>query len=150
MKQNEKQAVKSKVDVTPTDRAETKTALTIIAKAEKIEAEETKAEIINDTAKPAMNLEQTMKIVEQLYTKKRYRDRLELSIDELESFKIKHEQEDLDDRSYYTGCQIVIKDDERGEFSTKNPVIIGDVVKFLTQKFIERRTEIESSIVLPY
>lgn len=148
MKHKEKQVVSSKVDDTPTEKAAT-TGLTIVKPEDQTHAVETTAVIIEERTKQGLNLAETMKLVEDLHMKKRHRDRLEFSIDELEKFEVKRQVEDLDDKSYYSGCQITIKDDGRGEFSTKNPVIIADVVNFLKRKFTEKLTEIEASIVLP-
>lgn len=149
MNKKTKQVEAIKDIATPTGKAET-TALQIVKKGEEPKAEETTSVVVEEIKKPSMNLAETMKLVEDLHMKKRHRDRLEISIDELESFEFKRKIEDLDDKSYYTGCLISIKDDNRGEFITKNPAIIGDVVKYLKHKFTEKLTEIEASIVLPH
>lgn len=148
MKKNIKQVVSPIVGATPTEKTET-TALTIVKTGEEPKAEETTAEVIEERTKLGLNLAETMRLVEDLHMKKRHRDRLEMSIDELESFEIKKRDEDLDDKNYYSGCLITIEDDERGKFITKNPAIIADVVKYLKAKFTEKLIEIEASIVLP-
>jgi len=148
MNKSTKQAEAVQVIATPTEKAQTK-GLTVLKPGEHPKAEDTTAEVI-EPKKKALNLAETMKLVEELHMKKRHRDRLELSIDELVSFEIKQLDEDLSDKSYYSGCNITIKDDNRAEFSTKNPVIISEVVKYLKLKFTERLTEIEASIVLPH
>lgn len=146
MKQNPKQAEAIKVVVTPTEKAETK-GLTILKHGDNPKAEETTAEVIEP--KRALNLEQTLKLVEDLHLKKRQRDRLEFSISELNSFVVAKKQEDLDDKSYYQGCEITLKDDDRREWKTKNPVIIREVIEYLNIRFTEKLTELEASIILP-
>lgn len=148
MNKNPKQAEAVKVTASPTEKAESK-GLTLLKPGENPKAEDTTAEVI-EPKKPVLNLAETMKLVEDLHMKKRHRDRLEVSIDELESFDIKQKDEDLGDKSYYTGCHISIKDDNRAEFLTKNPAIISEVVFYLKQKFADKLTEIEASIVLPH
>lgn len=148
MNKNQRQADAVKVTATPTEKAETK-GLTVLMPGNNPQAEDTTAEVI-EPKKAVLNLAETMKLVEELHMKKRHRDRLEVSIDELESFEIKQKDEDLGDKSYYTGCHISIKDDNRTEFLTKNPAIIAEVVNFLKQKFSDKLTEIEALIVLPH
>lgn len=111
--------------------------------------EDTDFKMVEDIKKPALNLDETLKLVEDLHMKKRHRDRLEFSIDQLEGFEVAQKTEDLDDKSYYNGCIITIKDDNRNEWSTKNPAIIEQVVGFLKAKFLEKLGEIEAQIVLP-
>lgn len=148
MNRNKRQADATKVSATPTEKAET-TGLTIIPTGETVSAEETSAEVIEEPKKRGLNLDETMKLVEELHLKKRYRDRLDASIELLEDFELTQKDEDLDERNYYNGCKISIKDDNGHEFTTKNPTIIGDIIKTLMVKFTEKRTEIEASIVLP-
>ena len=147
MNKFKKQAEATKTVVTPTDKAQT-TALTVLKSGDNPKAEDTASEVV-EPAKPGLNLAKTLELVEELYNKKRHRDRLEMSIDELESFEISRKNEDLDDQSYYNGCQVTIKDDKSGSFTTKNPAIVREVAKYLKQKFTEKLTEIEASIVLP-
>ncbi|HEY0056283.1 MAG TPA: hypothetical protein VGB63_13080 [Pedobacter sp.] len=106
-------------------------------------------EVTEPQKKPVLNLDETLKLVEDLHLKKRHRDRLELSIDQLKGFEVTQRTEDLDDKNYYQGCIITIKDDNRNEWSTKNPAIIEQVVSFLKVKFLERLGEIEAQIVIP-
>lgn len=148
MNKNKRQVEASKVGVTPTDKAQT-TGLTILKASINIPGKESNSEVIEEPKKKGLNLDETMKLVEDLHMKKRYRDRLESSIELLGAFEVKQKNEELDDHSYYTGCKISIKDDAGNEFVTKNPTIIGDIVNHLMQKFNEKRTEIEASIVLP-
>ncbi len=131
-----------------TPQAENKT-LQVIKPGTEPKAEETTAKIIG-SIKPGLNLTQTLKIVEELHIKKRQRDNLAALLENLEDFEIEQKDEDLDDKSYYSGCTITLKDDARREFSTKNPAIIGEVVNFLKFKFADKLIEIEAQIVLPY
>lgn len=147
MNKNTKQAVATKVVVTPTEKAQTGT-LTVLKAGTEVNAEETNSEVV-EPAKPGLNLAETLKLVDDLYNKKRHRDRLEISIDELASFEITQQKESLDNQSYYTGCIVTIEDDKKGSFSTKNPAIVKEVAEFLKKMFSEKLIEIEASIVLP-
>lgn len=142
-----KQAEAVKVTATPSEKAETK-GLTVLKPGHEPKAEETTAQVIE--SKRGLNLEQTLKLVEDLHLKKRQRDRLENSISQLNSFVVSKKQEDLDDKSYYQGCEITLKDDDRNEWKTKNPVIIRDVIEYLNIRFTEKLTDLEASIVLPH
>jgi hypothetical protein len=147
MNKQTKQAEAVKVTAAPTEKAETK-GLTVLKPGHEPQAEETTAQVIE--SKRGLNLEQTLKLVEDLHLKKRQRDRLELSINELNAFNISQKNEDLDDKSYYSGCEITLKDDERRAFTTKNPVIIREVIEYLNIRFTEKLTQLEASIVLPH
>lgn len=147
MNKSTKQAEAVKVTATQTEKAETK-GLTVLKPGQEPQAEETTAQVIE--TKRGLNLEQTLKLVEDLHLKKRQRDRLEFSINQLNSFVVDKKQEDLDDKSYYQGCEITLKDDHRNEWSTKNPVIIRDVIEYLNIRFLEKLTELEATIVLPH
>ena len=142
-----KQAEAVKVTATPSEKAETK-GLTVLKPGYEPKAEETTAQVIE--SKRGLNLEQTLKLVEDLHLKKRQRDRLEYSISQLNSFVVSKKQEDLDDKSYYQGCEITLKDDDRNEWKTKNPVIIRDVIEYLNIRFTEKLTDLEATIVLPH
>jgi len=62
----------------------------------------------------AMNLEETLKLVEELHRRKRQRDRLIETIDNLESFEIEQKEDaDETDGNYYQGCKLTIEDDNR-------------------------------------
>lgn len=147
MNKNTKQAEATKVVVTPTEKAQAGT-LTVLKPGTNVNAEETNSVVV-EPAKVGLNLSEILKLVDDLYNKKRHRDRLEVSIDELESFEVSRKNEDLDETGYYNGCQVTIKDDKQGSFSTKNPVIVKEVAQFLKSKFSEKLIEIEASIVLP-
>ncbi|MBC8053748.1 MAG: hypothetical protein H7Y13_11855 [Sphingobacteriaceae bacterium] len=125
--------------------------LQVIKSDQEVITEETDfQEVTEPQKKQVMNLDETLKVVEDLHRKKRQRDNLEYTSNLLDSFIIKRDEEDLDDKSYYQGCIISIKDDDNNEFKTKNPSIIGEVVKTLQRLFVEKLGEIEAQIVLPH
>ena len=100
--------------------------------------------------KPVLNLDETIKLLETLHCKKIQRDRLLHTISTLESFKLDLEKDaDETGGNHYQGCVLKITDDERNEFSTKNPVIIQAVAQFVNSLCIDKLGEIEASIMLP-
>lgn len=142
MKRNQKTSVLTTVVNAPTEKAEPKN----LQLAKSIQIEE--AEIVPPTA-PKPNLDETMKIIYDLHTKTRQRNRLDYYSDQLKQFEIDQTAEDLTEKSNYYGCNLSIKDDKRRDFELKNPVIIKEVVEFLTERFCTKRAEIEAQIVLP-
>ena len=123
-------------------------------KAEKTEvkAELTKAELREQIAvqKPALNLEGTLKLVEELHRRKIQRDKLIETIDNLEGFEVaqKNDAEETDS-NHFQGCELTIGDDKRREFVTKNPVIIKKVAEYIHMLCVGRLAEIEGEIFLP-
>ncbi|WP_316800239.1 hypothetical protein [Pedobacter frigidisoli] len=100
--------------------------------------------------KPAMNLESTLKLVEELHRRMVQRGRLVHTIDNLDKFEIEQKEEAEDITSnYYQGCEIEITDDKRNKFSTKNPVIIKAVAQFVRELCTNRLAEIEAEITIP-
>lgn len=100
--------------------------------------------------KPALNLESTLKLVEELHRRMVQRGRLVHTIDNLDKFEIEQKQEAEDNTSnYYQGCELEITDDKRNKFSTKNPVIIKAVALFVRDLCTNRLAEIEAEITLP-
>jgi len=70
--------------------------------------------------KPALNLDQTIELLESLHVKKIQRDRLLFTINNLESFKLDLEREaDETGGNYYQGCILKISDDEKMSLSPK-------------------------------
>ncbi|MDQ0966792.1 hypothetical protein QFZ20_002195 [Flavobacterium sp. W4I14] len=115
-------------------------------KAEKTEA--FKAETKNE--KPALNLEGTLKLVEELHRRMVQRGRLVYTIDNLDKFEVEQKEEAEDTTSnYYQGCELEITDDKRNKFSTKNPVIIKAVALCVRDLCTNRLAEIEAEITLP-
>ncbi len=115
------------------------------------QAEPTKAEskeVVQQ--KPILNLEGTLKLVEELHRRKIQRDRLLETIDTLEAFEVA-QQEDAEetDSNHFQGCVLTIEDDERRKFTTKNPVIIQAVAQFVNKMCVDRLAEIEAGITIP-
>lgn len=139
METNKKTSVVTRVVNAPTAKDETKN-LSIV-----------KSLSIEDAVivAPKPSLEQTMQIIEELHTKTRQRNRLDVYTDLLKQFEIDQKAQDLGDNSNYNACSLIIKDDKRRDFELKNPVIIKEVVDFLTNRFSKKRAEIEAEIVLP-
>lgn len=100
--------------------------------------------------KPALNLEGTLKLVEELHRRMVQRGRLVHTIDNLDKFEIEQKEEAEDTISnYYQGCELEITDDKRNKFSTKNPVIIKAVALFVRDLCTNRLGEIEAEITIP-
>ena len=100
--------------------------------------------------KPALNLEGTLKLVEELHRRMVQRGRLVHTIDNLDKFEIEQKAEAEDTTSnYYQGCELEISDDKRNKFSTKNPVIIKAVALFVRDLCTNRLAEIEAEITIP-
>jgi len=115
-------------------------------KAEKSEALKVEAK----TEKPGLNLEGTLKLVEELHRRMVQRGRLVYTIDNLDKFEIEQKEEAEDTTSnYYQGCELEITDDKRNKFSTKNPVIIKAVASFVRDLCTNRLAEIEAEITIP-
>jgi len=116
-----------------------------VLNADKIE----EAEVI-EPQKPKPNLEMTTNIISSLHNKIKHVARLTHYIENLEGFTIEQENEDLTKTDYhYQGCALVINDDNRNKFELRNPVLIGEVVNFLNDRLVNKRSEIEAEIVLP-
>ncbi|MFC3562903.1 hypothetical protein [Pedobacter jamesrossensis] len=114
-------------------------------KAENLAPEKVEAKIT-----PALNLEGTLKLVEELHRRMVQRGRLVHTIDNLDKFEIEQKEEAEDTTSnYYQGCEIEITDDKRNKFSTKNPVIIKAVALFVRDLCTNRLAEIEAEIIIP-
>ncbi|UKT62711.1 hypothetical protein [Pedobacter mucosus] len=102
------------------------------------------------TERAALNLESTLKLVEELHRRMVQRGRLVYIINNLDKFEIEQKEEAEDTASnYYQGCELQITDDKRNKFSTKNPVIIKAVALFVRELCTNRLGEIEAEITLP-
>lgn len=129
-------------------------APTEVPKVEKTEVktEPSKIELREQIAaqKPALNLESTLKLVEELHRCKTQRDKLIATIDTLEEFEVaqKNDAEETDN-NHFQGCELSIGDDKRREFATKNPVIIKKVAEYIHMLCVDRLAEIEGKIFLP-
>jgi len=100
--------------------------------------------------KIALNLESTLKLVEELHRRKIQRDKLLETINTLEAFEVAQQEEsDTTDSNHFQGCILTIEDDERRKFSTKNPVIIQAVAQYVNSLCVNRLAEIEAGITIP-
>jgi len=118
------------------------------AKTEAPKVEPSKTEATAE-AKPVLNLEGTLKLVEELHRRKIQRDKLLETINNLEAFEFDL-KEDLDETggNIYQGCVLTIEDDERRKFSTKNPTIIWTVTQMVNRLCVDKLAEIEAGIVI--
>ena len=115
---------------------------------EQPKAEPAKAEI--KPAKPALNLESTLKLVEELHRRKIQRDKLLDTINTLEAFEVAQiEDGDETDAGRFQGCTLTIEDDSRRKFITKNPVIIWSVSQYVNSLCVDKLAEIEAGITIP-
>ncbi|MES2653299.1 MAG: hypothetical protein V4663_16280 [Bacteroidota bacterium] len=127
-----------------------------VAEQAKPNAEAPKTEIKKDEAKriiaekPALNLESTLKLVEELHKRKVHRDNLLGTIKTLDEFKVMvqdDEEEDLDS-AQFQGCKLTIEDDNRNSFSTKNPFIIKAVAEYVNNLCVKKLADIEANLVI--
>ena len=120
-------------------------------KGEEVKAEakeEAKAEV--RYIKPALNLEQTVKVVESLNRKNIQRLALIARIKTLEDFQIKlAENGDQLESNVYQGCKLIIEDDKRNQFVTNTPNLIALVAQYVYDACVNKLGEIEAEIVFP-
>lgn len=126
------------------------------AEAPKAEVEQQKAEPTKKGVKEevqqksVLNLEGTLKLLEELHRRKMQRDRLLDTIDTLEAFEVAQiDDADETDTNHFQGCVLTIEDDNRRKFSTKNHVIIQAVATFVNEMCVNRLAEIEAGIIIP-
>ncbi len=114
-------------------------------------AEPTKKEIKAQLAeeKPALNLEQTLKKIKELSRLSNHREKLIGTVDELEAFEIKQE-DDAEETSlnHFQRCELKITDDNGNTFSTKNPFIINEVARNIKGLCTDKLAEVEGQISL--
>lgn len=118
----------------------------------KPQTEPTKAELkqVLITQKPTLNLEGTLKLVEEMHRRKIQRDKLLDTIDTLETFEVAQKDDaEETDSNHFQGCQLTIEDDQRREFTAKNPFIIKKVAEYINALCLDRLAEIEGEIFLP-
>jgi len=120
----------------------------------KAETEQPKAEPVKEVKeapqKIVLNLESTLKLVEELHRRKIQRDRLLDTIDTLEAFEVAQvDDADETEANHFQGCVLTIEDDNRRKFTTKNPVIIQAVAQFVNNMCVNRLAEIEAGITIP-
>jgi len=111
-------------------------------------AEQTKEEV--KPAKPVLNLEGTLKVVDDLHRRSIQRINLISRIKQLEAFEVALTQEhDELEENPYQGCKLIIEDDKQRRFITTTPGLIRLVSQFIFNACNEKLAEIETSIVFP-
>ena len=140
----------------PKETAQAENSPKVVADQPKAETEKPKAEEPKKVAeevkplKPVLNLEGTLKLVEELHRRKIQRDRLLETIDTLEAFEVAQiDEADETESNHFQGCVLTIEDDNRKKFTTKNPVIIQAVAQFVNRMCVDRLAEIEAGITIP-
>ncbi|HEY0054542.1 MAG TPA: hypothetical protein VGB63_04220 [Pedobacter sp.] len=117
---------------------------------EKPEAEKAEDKPQIKFEKVGLNLESTLKLVEELFRRKTQRDRLLETITNLEAFEVDQKTDpDQLDANHFQGCVLTIEDDARRKFTTKNPVIIFEVAQYVNSMCVKRLAEIEAEITIP-
>jgi hypothetical protein len=140
-------------------KAEAPKAETVKADAPKAEASKTEApnagvapaaEVQAEPKKFVLNLEGTLKFIEEMHRKAKQRTKLQDTIKNLDDFEIElRDEADTTDTNYYNGCTLTIEDDNRRKFETKNPTIIWTVAQLVNNMCVDKLAEIEAGIVIP-
>lgn len=121
----------------------------IVAEQPKAEEPKKVAEEVKP-AKPVLNLESTLKLVEELHRRKVQRDKLMDTIQSLEAFEVNQKDEAEESGiTNYSRCELTIADDKGKSFSTKNPVIIFHVTQYVNALCIDKLAQIEAGIIIP-
>jgi hypothetical protein len=121
----------------------------IVAEQPKAEEPKKVAEEVKP-AKPVLNLEGTLKLVEELHRRKVQRDKLLETIQNLEAFEVDQKDEaEESGATNYSRCELTIEDDKGKSFSTKNPVIIFHVTQYVNALCIDKLAQIEAGIIIP-
>ncbi|OOQ61951.1 hypothetical protein [Mucilaginibacter pedocola] len=116
------------------------------AQSEPAKTEEVKFE----PKKFALNLEQTLRSVNDLHRLSIQRLALIARIQTLEDFEVKlQEENDELESNPYQGCKLIIQDDKRREFVTNTPNLIRMVSQFIFDACHEKLADIEANIVFP-
>lgn len=117
-------------------------------KAELVKAEEPIAGV--KPVKFALNLESTLKVVDDLHRRSIQRVNLIARIKQLTAFEVAlaQENDELEDNPYQ-GCKLIIKDDKNREFITTTPGLIRLVSQFIFDACSEKLADIEANIVFP-
>jgi len=118
----------------------------------KPQAEPSKKEIKEQfKEQQARKLDDTVKLVEALGKKIAQKNKLQNTINNIDSFNLtQNEQDDMASDSRFARCELVISDDDGNEFVTKNPFIIAYVAHEVRGLCVEKLAEVESSIVIPF
>lgn len=108
---------------------------------------EIKAKLEKENLVP--NLEQTLKKIKELGRLSHQRDKLILTIDNLDSFEIKQlDEAEETNLNHFQRCELTIRDDAGNDFSTKNPFIINIVAGNIKTLCTEKLAEVEAQISL--
>ncbi|SRR5258708_4773918 len=126
-------------------------------KTEQVKAEQPKEEeqpqaeqAKEEPKKFVLNLEGTLKFIEEKHRLVKQRVKLQDTINNLDAFEVElRDEADTTDTNYYNGCVLTIQDDKRNTFETKNPTIIWTVAQLVNHMCVEKLAEIEAGIVLP-
>ena len=97
-----------------------------------------------------LNLETTLKVVDDLHRRSIHRVNLISRIKQLEAFEVEltQEHDELEDNPYQ-GCKLIIEDDKQRRFVTTTPGLIRLVSPFIFNACHEKLADIEESIVFP-
>ena len=99
---------------------------------------------------PALNLESTLKVVNDLHRRCIQRENLLTRINELETFEIALiEEGDELENNHFQGCKLMIVDDKNRQFITSTSGLIKLVAEFIHNACLTKLGEIESNIVFP-
>ena len=117
-------------------------------KAEAVKVAEPIAEV--KPVKFALNLESTLKAVDDLHRRSIQRVNLIARINQLTAFEVAlaQENDELEDNPYQ-GCKLIIKDDKNREFITTTPGLIRLVSQYIFDACSDKLAEIEANIVFP-
>ena len=117
-------------------------------KAEAVKVAEPTAEV--KPVKFALNLESTLKVVDDLHRRSIQRVNLIARINQLTAFEVAlaQENDELEDNPYQ-GCKLIIKDDKNREFITTTPGLIRLVSQYIFDACSDKLAEIEANIVFP-
>lgn len=100
---------------------------------------------------PALNLEATLKVVQDLHRRSIQRDNLLNRIGQLEAFEISLiEGGDELESNHFQGCKLTITDDKGKQFTTNTAGLIRMVSQFIYDACIEKLQDIEANIVFPH
>jgi RNase H-fold protein (predicted Holliday junction resolvase) len=112
---------------------------------------EVKAGPVKDEPKKiVLNLEGTLKFIEEMHRKAKQRTKLQETIKNLDDFEVElRDEAETTDANYYNGCVLTIEDDNRRKFETKNPTIIWTVAQLVNNMCVDKLAEIEAGIVIP-
>jgi len=100
--------------------------------------------------KPALNLDATLKVVNDLHRRSIQRENLLNRIHQLEGFEITlMEEGDELESNHFQGCQLIISDDKGRKFITQTAGLIKLVAEFIHTACLEKLGEIEANIVFP-